>query len=177
MARRAHIYKVCAAAGRSSKTRANRIDTPRRGNENTRLVFRGGVPKRPTGADCKSAGLRLRRFESYPLHQLTPRASPPQRPARGSQRQVAAAQVGRPGQEGQGRTVSLRRPAAERAAVRETRKDFSLDVNSRASRRSRAQRHARSGESAASTMAGSGQRRGWFEGGVGSKAGLVQRRV
>src|SRR4026208_486283 len=32
--------------------------------------FPGGVPKRPTGADCKSAGLRLRRFESFPLHQL-----------------------------------------------------------------------------------------------------------
>src|SRR5690606_7130428 len=32
---------------------------------------RGGVPKRPTGADCKSAGLRLRRFESYPLHHLS----------------------------------------------------------------------------------------------------------
>src|SRR5271156_437361 len=32
--------------------------------------FCGGVPKRPTGADCKSAGLCLRRFESYPLHQL-----------------------------------------------------------------------------------------------------------
>src|SRR5512138_357901 len=31
---------------------------------------RGGVPKRPTGADCKSAGLCLRRFESYPLHHL-----------------------------------------------------------------------------------------------------------
>ena len=30
--------------------------------------FLGGVPKRPTGADCKSAGLRLRRFESFPLH-------------------------------------------------------------------------------------------------------------
>ena len=28
----------------------------------------GGVPKRPTGADCKSAGLRLRRFESFPHH-------------------------------------------------------------------------------------------------------------
>ena len=44
------------------------IDSARCGNQNTRLVFRGGVPKRPTGADCKSAGLRLRRFESYPLH-------------------------------------------------------------------------------------------------------------
>ena len=32
--------------------------------------FPGGVPKRPTGADCKSAGLRLRRFESFPLHHL-----------------------------------------------------------------------------------------------------------
>ena len=28
----------------------------------------GGVPKRPTGADCKSAGSRLRRFESFPHH-------------------------------------------------------------------------------------------------------------
>ena len=30
----------------------------------------GGVPKRPNGADCKSVGERLRRFESVPLHQL-----------------------------------------------------------------------------------------------------------
>ena len=30
----------------------------------------GGIPKRPTGADCKSAGLRLRWFESTSLHQL-----------------------------------------------------------------------------------------------------------
>ena len=29
---------------------------------------RGGVPERPKGADCKSAGSRLRRFESFPLH-------------------------------------------------------------------------------------------------------------
>ena len=29
------------------------------GTENARLCF-GGIPKRPTGADCKSAGLRLR---------------------------------------------------------------------------------------------------------------------
>ena|GEM_PF-2584242 len=28
----------------------------------------GGVPKRPTGADCKSAGESLRRFESFPHH-------------------------------------------------------------------------------------------------------------
>ena len=28
----------------------------------------GGVPKWPTGADCKSAGLCLRRFESFPHH-------------------------------------------------------------------------------------------------------------
>ena len=31
--------------------------------------WNGEVPKRPTGADCKSAGLCLRRFESSPLHQ------------------------------------------------------------------------------------------------------------
>ena len=29
---------------------------------------RGEVPERPKGADCKSAGERLRRFESSPLH-------------------------------------------------------------------------------------------------------------
>src|SRR5262249_7091191 len=29
---------------------------------------RGEVPERPKGADCKSAGKRLRRFESSPLH-------------------------------------------------------------------------------------------------------------
>ena len=29
----------------------------------------GEVPKRSTGADCKSAGVCLRRFESFPLHQ------------------------------------------------------------------------------------------------------------
>ena len=44
--------------------------------------FRGGVPKRPTGADCKSAGLRLRRFESYPLHHLSDLARGPARPHR-----------------------------------------------------------------------------------------------
>src|SRR5512139_1624083 len=45
------------------------IDTGGASLENTRLSVRGGVPKRPTGADCKSAGLCLRRFESFPLHQ------------------------------------------------------------------------------------------------------------
>ena len=35
---------------------------------------RGEVPKRPNGADCKSAGSRLRRFESSPLHQRRTRA-------------------------------------------------------------------------------------------------------
>ena len=32
--------------------------------------IRAGVPERPMGADCKSAGASLRRFESFPLHQL-----------------------------------------------------------------------------------------------------------
>src|SRR5690606_7268754 len=36
----------------------------------------GGIPKRPTGADCKSAGLRLRWFESTSLHHSAPRAEP-----------------------------------------------------------------------------------------------------
>jgi hypothetical protein len=35
----------------------------------------GGIPKRPTGADCKSAGLRLRWFESTSLHQVSTRRS------------------------------------------------------------------------------------------------------
>ena len=49
------------------------IDTAAPAPENTRLSVRGGVPKRPTGADCKSAGLCLRRFESFPLHQCESR--------------------------------------------------------------------------------------------------------
>ena len=49
------------------------VDTRRPAPENTRLSVRGGVPKRPTGADCKSAGSCLRRFESYPLHQVSRR--------------------------------------------------------------------------------------------------------
>ena len=33
-----------------------------------RLCFKGEIPKRPTGADCKSAGECLRRFESCSPH-------------------------------------------------------------------------------------------------------------
>ena len=36
------------------------------------VVFSGGVPERPKGADCKSAANRLRRFESSPLHPTVP---------------------------------------------------------------------------------------------------------
>src|SRR4051794_14578447 len=32
------------------------------------LRISGGMPERPKGADCKSAGSRLRRFESFSLH-------------------------------------------------------------------------------------------------------------
>src|SRR4029077_18999340 len=31
----------------------------------------GEVPEWPKGADCKSAGVCLRRFESFPLHQIS----------------------------------------------------------------------------------------------------------
>ncbi len=31
-------------------------------------LHQGGVPEWPKGADCKSAGDSLRRFESFPLH-------------------------------------------------------------------------------------------------------------
>ncbi len=34
----------------------------------------GGVPERPMGADCKSAGECLRRFESFPHHWYAGRA-------------------------------------------------------------------------------------------------------
>ena len=33
-----------------------------------RLCYKGEIPKRPTGADCKSAGECLRRFESCSPH-------------------------------------------------------------------------------------------------------------
>ena len=32
----------------------------------------GRLPERPMGADCKSVGLRLRRFESYTCHRNGP---------------------------------------------------------------------------------------------------------
>ena len=32
--------------------------------------FFGEVPERPKGADCKSAGVCLRRFEPFPLHHV-----------------------------------------------------------------------------------------------------------
>ena len=32
------------------------------------FILYGGVPEWPKGADCKSAGVRLRRFESFSLH-------------------------------------------------------------------------------------------------------------
>ena len=39
------------------------------------LQHQGGLPERPMGADCKSVGLRLRRFESFTRHALrTPRS-------------------------------------------------------------------------------------------------------
>ena len=52
----------------------------------------GEVPKRPNGADCKSAGSRLRRFESSPLHQ---RAVPD--PQAGGRAEVGARRSGRRG--------------------------------------------------------------------------------
>ena len=42
--------------------------TPAIGSASQQQVGRGEVPERPKGADCKSAGERLRRFESSPLH-------------------------------------------------------------------------------------------------------------
>ena len=40
--------------------------------ENNRALFDvfGQVPEWPNGADCKSAGSRLREFESLPAHQM-----------------------------------------------------------------------------------------------------------
>ncbi len=42
--------------------------TPTIGSMFAEGTRRGEVPERPKGADCKSAGVRLRRFESSPLH-------------------------------------------------------------------------------------------------------------
>ena len=49
---------------------------------------RGEVPKRSNGADCKSAGYCLRRFESSPLHHASPR-----RPAEAGIAQLARARA------------------------------------------------------------------------------------
>jgi hypothetical protein len=49
----------------------------------------GGVTRAAKGADCKSAGLRLRRFESYLLHHASPlrlRVAQPRRDRRGEAR-------------------------------------------------------------------------------------------
>ena len=35
--------------------------------------LRGEVPEWPKGTDCKSVGVRLRRFESFPPHHVVPR--------------------------------------------------------------------------------------------------------
>ena len=42
--------------------------TPATGSEIDLLIEFGEIPKRPTGADCNSADLCLRRFESYSPH-------------------------------------------------------------------------------------------------------------
>ncbi len=47
---------------------AKRWGRPAGGGSRRGHVRSGEVPKRPNGADCKSAGSRLRRFESSPLH-------------------------------------------------------------------------------------------------------------
>ena len=44
------------------------FDSPLLSHHNLRFAAAGGVPEWLKGADCKSVGLRLRRFESYPLH-------------------------------------------------------------------------------------------------------------
>ena len=49
----------------------------------------GGVPERPKGADCKSAAIRLRRFESSPLHPEETTPDPRRRKAFGPTAGVA----------------------------------------------------------------------------------------
>ena len=43
----------------------------RRSAVRSRKTAPGSIPKRSTGADCKSAGLCLRRFESFSAHHKT----------------------------------------------------------------------------------------------------------
>ena len=46
----------------------NYLDNNKNQPHNCLFFYVGGIPKWLTGADCKSAGLGLRRFESYSHH-------------------------------------------------------------------------------------------------------------
>lgn len=58
-ARRAHF--LCVRSAESQRQRSIRLFNP---------ILLGEVPEWLNGADCKSAGLRLRQFESAPPHHL-----------------------------------------------------------------------------------------------------------
>src|SRR5690348_7037837 len=62
----AKIRSLCEAKSRNPGVIEHRRVLGVGATEKTKFV--GGIPKRPTGADCKSAGLRLRWFESTSLH-------------------------------------------------------------------------------------------------------------
>src|SRR5690242_12286759 len=64
----AKIRSLCEAKSRNPGVIEHRRVLGVGATEKTKFV--GGIPKRPTGADCKSAGLRLRWFESTSLHQF-----------------------------------------------------------------------------------------------------------
>ena len=55
-------------SGRRCRARRQLCWAERRFEQRRRAGRSGGVPKWPKGADCKSAGLCLRRFESFPHH-------------------------------------------------------------------------------------------------------------
>ena len=57
-------HLICNQAVASSSLAVSSVS----GSVGSENAESGGVPKRPTGADCKSAGSRLRRFESFPHH-------------------------------------------------------------------------------------------------------------
>jgi hypothetical protein len=63
------------------------------------VSLRGEVPEWPKGTDCKSVGVRLRRFESFPPHHLAPRESVRRRLISGSSSvgRALAFQAGRRG--------------------------------------------------------------------------------
>ena len=107
--RRGERRRSGAPRGTRAQPAAQRIPLP-----DAQGVTRcGGMPERPKGADCKSAGSRLRRFESFSLHHLI--QAPPGSSGNSSAARASAFQA-----EGRGfeSRFPLHFPAGERPRLR-----------------------------------------------------------